>query len=294
MTKIVAILFIIPIIGFSQTKYDRHDELISKASKLQDEANYKKALIAYEDALDILIPNSGTCYFKAAECALKLEDTKIADKWIRKGIAQGGAQMDYLRKYRGFSEIQEADFYKKIISDYNSLRLQYFSTKENIDIYLEIEEMVIKDQYARQVDRYLNGVSPEQMNRAADSLLKARIRNDTVAINKYMKIVFPKRSDLKEKLMRKTDSINILRLMEITEEYGWQQNAWIILWHQRGNHDEDNWVWNYFRPIINKEIEKGKISRSFWDPFNQEREMTESFLSGFIPNISIKKANIKN
>ena len=57
--------------------------------------------------------------------------------------------------------------------------------------------------------------------------------------------------------------------MAITKEYGWQKKAWIILWHQRGNHDEDNYVWNYFRPLINKEIEEGKISRSFWKPFDE-------------------------
>ncbi len=35
------------------------------------------------------------------------------------------------------------------------------------------------------------------------------------------------------------DSLNINRLIEITQEYGWQDNGWLILWHQRGTYKED-------------------------------------------------------
>jgi hypothetical protein len=48
---------------------------------------------------------------------------------------------------------------------------------------------------------------------------------------------------------------------------GIEQEREIILWHQRGNYEQDHYVWNYFRPLINKEIEAGKISRNFWIPF---------------------------
>ena len=100
--------------------------------------------------------------------------------------------------------------------------------------------------------------------------------------------------------MRKVDSLNIDRLMEITKEHGWQERAWLILWHQRGNHDEDNYVWNYFRPLINKEIEEGKISRSFWYAFDQFKEMMNSGKMGTIKiggkpkkEIKVKRDKIK-
>ena len=51
--------------------------------------------------------------------------------------------------------------------------------------------------------------------------------------------------------------------MKITRAYGWHERAWLIIWHQRGNHDGDNNIWNYFRSLINKEIEERK---KFWYP----------------------------
>ena len=76
--------------------------------------------------------------------------------------------------------------------------------------------------------------------------------------------------------MRKVDSLNVDRLMEITNEYGWQEKAWLILWHQRGTYGEDNYVWNYFKPLIDKEIDEGKISRNFWAPFDQFNKMMKT------------------
>jgi tetratricopeptide (TPR) repeat protein len=286
MKKLLLILFIIPTVGLSQTKYDQHDELISKANKLKNEANYEEAIITYEMALDILIPNSSTPFFNVAECALKLDNIELADTWIRKGISQGGAQMEYLRKYKGFSEIQDAVFYKKIVADYNSLRQQYFSTIENIDIYLEIEKLVARDQFVRKIDDYISGRTQEDISKAMEGLIEAQKNNDTVAEKKYRELVFPKPNKeyqkLQNELMQKVDSLNIDRLMEITNEHGWQERAWLILWHQRGNHDEDNYVWNYFRPLINKEIEEGKMSRSFWYAFDLFKEMMDSGKMGTI------------
>lgn len=304
MKKTLLILLLIPIVGFSQTKYDQHDELISQANKLKNESKYEQAISKYENALDILIPNSSTPFFNVAECALELDNTELADNWIRKGISQGGAQMEYLRKYKGFSKIQDADFYKKIINDYNSLRQQYFSTIENIDIYLEIEELVARDQFVRKIDDYISGRTEEDMENAMNGYREAQKNNDSIAIKKYRDLLFPKPNKeyqkLQRELMRKVDSLNIDRLMEITKEHGWQERAWLILWHQRGNHDEDNYVWNYFRPLINKEIEEGKISRSFWYAFDQFKEMMNSGKMGTIKigekpkkEIKVKKDKIK-
>lgn len=286
MKKILLLILLIPILGFSQTKYDQHDELISQANKLKKKSNYEQAISKYKSALDILIPNSSTPFFNVAECALKLNKTELADTWIRKGIAKGGAQMEYLRKYDGFSEIQDADFYKKILTDYNSLRQQYFSTIENIDIYLEIEELVARDQFVRKIDDYISGRTEEDIEKAMNGYREAKKNNDSIAIKKYRDLLFPKPNkeyqELQRELMKKVDSLNVDRLMEITKKHGWQERAWLILWHQRGNHDEDNYVWNYFRPLINKEIEEGKLSRSFWYAFDQFKEMMDSGKTGTI------------
>jgi hypothetical protein len=291
-------------LSYGQTKYDNFDELISEANNLKAEELYKQAISKYKNALVILTPNSSTPFFNLAECALKLKDSTLADKWIRKGIAEGGAQMEYLRKYKGFGDIQNEEFYQTILEDYNSLRQKYFSTIENIDIYLEIEELTARDQFVRKIDDYTNGRTEQDMEDAMKGWQEAKEKNDTIAAKKYQKLLFPKPNEeykkLQNELMRKVDSLNIERLMEITKEHGWQERAWIILWHQRGNHDEDNYVWNYFRPLINKEIEEGKISRSFWYAFDQFKQMMNSGNMGTIQigekpkkTIKVKEEKIK-
>ena len=67
------------------------------------------------------------------------------------------------------------------------------------------------------------------------------------------------------------DSLNINRLIEITQEYGWQDKGWLILWHQRGTYKEDNYVWNFFLPHINKEIKAGTVRKRFWAIFEDEK-----------------------
>jgi len=241
MKQIFLLFLIASSICFGQTKYDEYEKLISEADHYKGIEDFGQAIIKYHEALQILTPNSSTPFFKLAECALKFKNTSLADEWIRKGVSQGGAQMEYLRKYKGFENIQEMEFYKAIISDYNSLRQKYFSTLENIDIYLEIEELIAKDQLVRKTDDYLD--------------LPSEDRNE---------------------LMRKVDSVNVDKLMKITKEHGWQERAWIILWHQRGTYDQDNYVWNYFKPLIDKEIEEGKISRHFWGFFDGWKKMIKS------------------
>lgn len=304
MKRALFLLLISSSICFAQTKYDRHEKLISEAYKLKNSGDYDKAILTYGKALEVLIPNSSTPYFNAAECALQLDNPTLADKWIRKGVSQGGAQMEYLRKYQGFKDIQDADFYKRIISDYNSLRQEYFSTLENIDVYLEIEELTARDQFVRHADLYLAGYSNQDYQNAGDGFRKAQAEKDSVAFEKYKKILFMEGQEEHEntvsELMRRVDSLNVARLMEITKEYGWQERAWIILWHQRGTYGQDNYVWNYFKPLINKEIEEGKLSRSFWGPFDQFKKMMDTGDMGTITigekpekEIEVKKEKIK-
>ena len=73
--------------------------------------------------------------------------------------------------------------------------------------------------------------------------------------------------------MRRVDSLNITRLIEINKEYGWFDKQWLLLWHHRGIHREDNYVWNYFRPLINDKIEKGELRKSYWARFDDEYSM---------------------
>jgi hypothetical protein len=265
--------------SYSQTKYDIFDELIVKADSLKKIEDYKLALKKYNEALKVLTPNSSTPFFDAAFSSIKLNNKRNAKKWIIDGIVKGGAKLDYLKNYEGFANIQTEKYYLEIIENYNKYRQIYFSNLKNIDIYFEIEELVNRDQFSRKLEDYYTNRSEEEISLAFNNLIKAQNENDTLLIKKYQKILYPKidkdRSIIYSTIINNVDKLNIERLMEITKKYGWQERAWLILWHQRGNHDEDNYVWNFFRPIINKEIEEGKLSRSFWKPFDNFKKQFE-------------------
>jgi hypothetical protein len=302
MKRTTLLLLIISFFSYGQTKYDKYDGLISEANKLRNAGNCEQAIVKYQNALELLTPNSSTPFFNLAECALNLNNIILAAEWIRKGVSVGGAQKSYLQNYKGFAEIQDKEFYKKIVSDYNQLRQKYFSSMENIDLYLEIEELLSRDQFIRKTGMYLDGYSDVDYQNTTTEYLKAQRENDTVKAKELKKIVFHQTKDEYEKttseLMKRVDSLNVARLIEITEKHGWQQRAWIILWHQRGTYGENNYVWNYFKPLIDKEIEEGKLSRNFWSPFDQHKEMMktgnfETIQIGENPKTEIKVKNKK-
>ncbi|MGM1057477.1 MAG: tetratricopeptide repeat protein [Bacteroidota bacterium] len=286
MKKIIFFILFISSICQGQTQYDKHDKLIAEANSLKQEGNYKQAIEKYEQALEILIPSSSTPFFRSAECALKIENIPLADYWIRKGVSVGGAQISYLKSFEGFSEIQKEEFYKKIIADYNSLRQKYFTTINDIDLYFKIEELTSRDQFVRKTGLYLDGYSEVDYQNAGDDFSKARKAKDSIKATESKKILFNKTDEKYKKttseLMKRVDSLNVARLMEITEKHGWQERAWIILWHQRGTYGEDNYIWNYFTPLINKEIEEGKLSRNFWGSFEIFKSMMENGTFGTI------------
>lgn len=85
-----------------------------------------------------------------------------------------------------------------------------------------------------------------------------------------------RKNDVGIKELKRVDSVNINRVIQITKEHGWHPKMWLILWHQRGNYGEDNYVWNYFRPFINEQIKEGNIKKSFWSRYEDEKSMRES------------------
>lgn len=76
--------------------------------------------------------------------------------------------------------------------------------------------------------------------------------------------------------MRGVDSLNINELIKITKEYGWIERGGLLLWHQRGDYGESNYVWNHFKPLIDKEIENGKRRKDFWTRYEDEQQIRSS------------------
>ena len=94
---------------------------MSRATKLHDKGEYEQAITNYTAAFDYIIPRSGQPYFKLAAAALSLKDTNMASIWIKKGISQGGSQLNYLTEFEAFKTFHQDDFFQNIMANYNEL-----------------------------------------------------------------------------------------------------------------------------------------------------------------------------
>ncbi|MCX8531298.1 hypothetical protein [Chryseobacterium luquanense] len=71
------------------------------------------------------------------------------------------------------------------------------------------------------------------------------------------------------KLSKETDSMNIIKLMELTKKYGWESRAWMLLWHHRGYTDDQKFVWDFFKPYLENEIKKDNVNKDFFVDFDE-------------------------
>lgn len=131
-----------------------------------------------------------------------------------------------------------------------------FEGFRNLDLFEEINS-----NYAQYTATFYSNLEHPEIYREMDSLIEAdqKVRKNGSNGQEIMK----------------TDSTNVARLIEITDEYGWQNKGWLILWHQRASFNEENMIWNYFKPIINDEIRKGNMRKSYWAQFEEFMNITE-------------------
>lgn len=139
----------------------------------------------------------------------------------------------------------------------------YFSSFKEFNQFRQLDmfEEIGKD-YEDYIAEFYNNLEHPDIYREIDSLIEKdqEIRTTTTSKEQF----------------RLVDSLNIIRLIEITQEYGWQKKGWLILWHQRGSYKEDNYVWNFFLPHINQEIQAGTVRKDFWAMYEDE----EAFRNG--------------
>ena len=253
----------------AQKDFVKQAELSLEARRAYNDNNYEKALELYEQLFTINDDHLPVEYLKAANTAAQLKDNNRCVKWIKESIIQKKTEKATIQDF------SENPLYQKcadsILSDYTTYRSKYYKNLKNPMLYFEIQELINRDQVVRKLKDYYFGITEEDTEKAFNGLLKAQEANDKEAQQKYWAIISPKMTDENNEFYRKTmlyaDSLNVVKLIDLTKEYGWQQNAHIILWHQRGNYGKDNWVWNFFKPYIDNEIKKGTIAPYFWAVF---------------------------
>lgn len=257
LSTIVGVLFCYT--SFAQIKsIDQYEHHIHAARQLKLERNFSEAIKEYTLGLNAIDKHtSSTPFFEVAACALQEKKDDLATYYIREGIRKGGAPLFYLNSFDGFTTaFKQTKFWNDIINDYTQLRKEYFLFNvDDIDLYIHLENMIVEDQLIRTLNN------------------TETVRNDE------------KLSAFFASEMLRIDEENIKKLIDITKVHGWQQVAWIILWHQRGTYKDKNYVWDFFIPFIEKEIVEGKIEKSFWCVFEDSKALRENntTLFGVLP-----------
>lgn len=237
-----------------QTKITKAYNYIYAGEVMLKEKKYNEALNYFEKSFKLTYTENPNYLLDAAYSAFKLNQDKLAGSFLEKSILEYKVPLDFLKTYDKLKEFQDNETFQKVINNYNSLYSNFYSNKKNLDAFLEVEELKHYDQYVREIDAYYSGYSSDDFNLLDENHQPKAINNKD-----YIKF--------RDKIMDKTDSLNALRLIEITKKYGYQKNSWLLIWHHRTTYNKDDYFWSYFKPFIKRQIEIGSIERSFLAQF---------------------------
>lgn len=156
-----------------------------------------------------------------------------------------------------FSKAEQLIIDAVVITNANK---SYFENFDGFDGFRNKEELIsIHKNYESYQRKYLKSLSDPSLDEQMDEL---------IALDQKVRTGDFSRADRSQQ-----DSLNVKRLIDITEEHGWQDKSWLILWHQRGTHNEDVYPWNYFRPLIDSLISECAIRPNYWAKYEDERLM---------------------
>lgn len=159
-----------------------------------------------------------------------------------------------------------------------SYYINFFSEFRDREIFSEIDSIY----ESLEVYHYEN-VIPEYIHNELDAMLSQdrKIRRD------------PNRDEKLDE-MQKIDNQNISKLIEFTKEYGWIHRGWLILWHHRGSYGTDNYIWQHFKPLIDKGIEEGKVKKGFWARFEDQLFIGENNIQNYGTYSNLDVIDVEN
>ncbi|WP_417784558.1 hypothetical protein [Tenacibaculum sp.] len=170
--------------------------------------------------------------------------------------------VDYLYAAAAALHLNKEDKAKKIIL--NSI-IETNADKKYINSFKEFKKFE-----KHKIFKYINS--------KYDSLKSICLNNRSISTKLIDSLIEIDQSSRRKNLgsTRDIDSLNIIELIKITKSYGWNRKGWILLWHQRDSYEKNNYVWSFFKPLINKEIEKGRERKSFWTLFEDENSILKN------------------
>ena len=266
------------IIGYSQINFQVHDSLLLEAYRTYEKADYQKAIELYDRAFRLNGAGRSIDYLIAANSAAFLDREGQCQNLLSESITKEKTDLETILSFSENSTYQKCA--ANIEANYRELLNTYYMSLENPALYEQIQDLVRRDQFSRKIGDYYLGISEEAQEAAFGAYLNAQDKKDTVAMAKNKAILWPVKSEelneIELTVMSHTDSLNIAELITIVTHHGWQPEAHILLWHQRGTYGEPNWVWDFFVPFMNKEIEAGTVEPSFWAMFEDFKSIQEN------------------
>lgn len=214
-----------PILLSSQNKFDQYLMRMNDSRKLFYEKEYEKAIISYnsiENEFEEYLVYY--FYFERANIYNSIGDLNSSLIDLKKAITFGATQEHFEQGYIVGDSLGKLAW-EKFKNDYLLLRKEYFNKLNNIDAYLQTEQLIVKDQMIRQLANQNNCIS--------DSIIAS------------------------------IDDSNIVELIKIIKKFGWQKNCWALLWHHRDTYKQKGSIWDELIPIINNEIKNGKLPTSY-------------------------------
>lgn len=240
--------------------------------------DYKKASDLFKKAFYYHSPLNSYDLLDAAACSLYNGENALSEQYITEAIVNYKAPLDFIMEYNKFKPFLKNVFFKELPSKYETYFNKFYGSKKNLQAYLDVNVLVEKDQFIRNI------IDDFEKN-------KIKTKTDTLLI----------------KQLNKTDNENVKELIEITNKFGYLDSSWLLLWHQRPLYNDSNsFFWNFFKPLINKEIKEGKVHKSFFAMFedfnetiNNQRQKYGVFPQYFglypfedIKNIDTQRGNI--
>lgn len=260
MKKQLTILILLVFSFLSAQNVFKSQKQIYLAEYYKHLKNDKKALNYYLKAIELNSKTESNNYLKATSLAFELGKKRLAKDLLTKSITKQKAPLEYIKSFKSLKPYLDSKEMVDVLTQYDDLENQYYRELKNPAAYIEIQNLVARDQLIREEE------------------------------------------DVFQELSSKVDSANIMKLQELSIKYGWESRAWLLLWHHRGSYKKDNFVWNFFSPFIQKEIEKGNVNKDFFVAFEELYASTNNFQSpaiyelGSVGRMSINQTyeDIKN
>ncbi|PVV53531.1 hypothetical protein [Chryseobacterium sp. HMWF035] len=297
ISKFLTFFVLFTQVCFAQNNRDKRNSLIYAAQVSLYDKEYSQSLSYFTKAFKYAPPQTSYELLTAAGVALKLNNLKIADCFLKEAITKYNTPLDLINSYSPLQPYKNSKSIKNINKIYKSLVKEYYTNLKSISTFIEVENLVTKDQYVRSLPNYYLGVNEEQSGEMLQKYIDAVNNKDSLSINKYSKYIHFQDKNfekLKLGLMKNTDSLNIQEYIDITKKYGYFENGWILLWHHRLTYGENNFIWNFFKPYITSQIDKGNIERDFFAAFEDEYNISRSGKQRFGTNTQYELFPIEN